>query len=145
MNLVDSSGWLEYIADGANADVFAVPLSDAKRLIVPSVVVYEVYKVVRRELGDEQAQRALSAMRSAHAAPFTDELAVAAVETSFKYGIPFADSVILATAIARNATLWTQDAHFSNIPDVRFIQKRNLIKESHSRYPLGKASKRRKS
>lgn len=121
MNVVDSSGWLAWFADEPNARHFETPLTDTETLVVPSVTLYEVFKVVLRESGEDAALQALAAMHRGTVVPLGTELAVAASKLSLEHHLPMADSIILATNLAWQATLWTQDAHFETIADVRFF------------------------
>lgn len=124
MNVVDSSGWLEYFADGPNAGHFAAALRRPGELVVPAVSVYEVFKVVLRESGENAALQACAAMQRGAVADLTSKLALAAARLSLLHGLPMADAVILATAREHRATLWTQDVHFKDLAGVRFIPKR---------------------
>lgn len=124
MNVVDSSGWLEYFGGGRNAARFAAPLKDTPSLIVPTVCLYEVFKVLLRERGENAALQAASAMQRGTVLNLTPELAMSAASLSLEHRLPMADSVILASARASEATVWTQDIHFKGIAGVRFFQKR---------------------
>ncbi len=124
LNVVDSSGWLEYLADGPNADFFAQPIMDLKSLIVPTLSLYEVFKRVLQQRSEEEALRAVAHMMEGEVVDQTAELALEAARISLSESLPMADSVILATARAYRATLWTQDADFAGKPDVRYIPKR---------------------
>ena len=124
MNLVDSSGWLEYFANGPNAKCFAPPLKDTASLVVPVVAIYEVFKVVLRERGETEALQAAAAMQKATVTDLTTKLALASSKLSLQHGIPMADSIILATAQLHNATIWTQDADFKGIPGVKYFQRK---------------------
>jgi predicted nucleic acid-binding protein len=121
MNLVDSSGWLEYLSDGPNADLFAKPLADTENLVVPTIVMYEVFRVMLRGAGEERAMVAQAHMQQAQTVDLTSELAVQAATLSHTLRLPMADSTILATANAHGATLWTQDEHFRECPSVRYF------------------------
>lgn len=124
MNVVDSSAWLEFFADGPNAEVFAAPLRNRQELVVPSITVYEVFKVVCRQRGEDAALQAAALMQQGMVVELSPSLAMVAAKTSLELSLPMADSIILATARLHKATLWTQDEHFSNIPSVRFVRKR---------------------
>ncbi len=124
MNLLDSSVWLEYFSGGPNADHFAVPLQDPEALIVPVITIYEVFKVVLREAGENQALQCMAAMQKGTVADLTADLAMSASRLSLQYNLPMADSIIFATARAHQCTLWTQDADFENLPGVKFYPKR---------------------
>ena len=120
MNVVDSSGWLEYFAGGANASRFAAPLKDSESLVVPTISIYEVFKELSREAGEDAALQATSAMQQGHVVDLTPSLAISAALLSAEYAIPMADSIILATARLNEATIWTQDVDFKDIKDVKY-------------------------
>lgn len=124
MNVVDSSAWLEFFADGPNADLFRVPLSNREELVVPSITIYEVFKVVCRQRGEDAALQAAALMQQGLVVELSASLAMVAAKTSLELGLPMADSIILVTARLHQATLWTQDEHFSSIPGVRYAPKR---------------------
>ncbi len=120
MNVVDSSAWLEYFADGPNAQEFAPVISDAENLIVPSITIFEVFKRIRVQRDSEFALRAASQMRRGRVVDLDADLAIAAADVSADLRLPLADSVILATARTAGATLWTQDSDFEGIDDVEY-------------------------
>lgn len=124
MNIIDSSGWLEYFADGPNAEHFKAPLRDRGSLIVPVVTIYEVFKVVLRESDENNALQAAAAMQKGKVIDMTAGLAIVASKLSLRHNLPMADSIILATAQAFEATIWTQDSDFKNIPGVKFFYKK---------------------
>ena len=123
MNIVDSSGWLSYFADEPSSKHFQIPLQDIDALVVPSITIYEVFKVVLRESGEHEALQAVAAMQKGYVVDLTTRLAIAASKMSLQYRLPMADSIILATAHDCNATIWTQDIHFENLPGVNYFQK----------------------
>ena len=123
MNIVDSSGWLSYFADEPSAKHFQIPLQDIELLVVPSITIYEVSKVVLRESGENEALQAVAAMQKGSVVELTTRLAIAASRISLQYKLPMADSIILATARDCNATIWTQDIDFKDIPGVNYFQK----------------------
>ena len=122
MNVVDSSGWLEYFADGPSARFFAPAIEDAADLIVPTLSIYEVFKRVLQQRGENAALSAIAVMQQSEVVELTAPLALSAATMSVRYKLPMADSVMYATARAFDATLWTQDADFENLPHVRFRQ-----------------------
>lgn len=122
MNIVDSSGWLEFFADGPNADNFAAPLSDRDRLLVPTIIMHEVFKVVLREQGENSALQAVALLRQGLVIPLTEDIALSAARLGVAHKIPMADSIILATARANNATVWTQDDDFKGFDNVRYFR-----------------------
>lgn len=124
MNVIDSSAWLEFLADGPNADEFAVPLGDRAKLVVPSITIYEVFRVVLRQRGEDAALQAAALMQQGTVVELSPSLAMIAAKTSVELALPMADSIILATARFHQATLWTQDQHFDGVPGVRYFPKR---------------------
>jgi toxin FitB len=123
MNVVDSSGWLEYFAGGTNADFFAPAIQDADRLVVPTITIYEVYKRLLLYGNDVRPTWNISLLLHAHVIAVDAYLAVAAAENSLQFRLSLADSIILTTASLYRAILWTQDAHFAGIPGVEYIPK----------------------
>jgi len=124
MNIVDSSGWLAYFADEPNAKHFLTPLNDTASLVVPTVTIYEVFKVVLRESSENEALQAAVAMRKGTVVDLTATMAIAASKLSLEHNLPMADSIILATAKEFEATIWTQDSDFKNIDDVKYFPKK---------------------
>lgn len=124
MNVVDSSGWLEYFADGPNADFFAPAIEKTNELVVPTVSIFEVFKRMRQGKGNEAALKAVSAMMQGQVIDLDSTLALSAARLSGDLHIPMADSMILATAQACEAELWTQDADLKGFEKVRYIEKK---------------------
>jgi len=124
VNVVDSSAWLEFFADGVNAEQFSQPLSDLEQLIVPSISVFEVFRVVCRQRDEEQALQAAALMQHGKIVELSSSLALYAAKLSIELKLPMADSIILATARLHEATLWTQDTDFEGIDGVRYFPKR---------------------
>ena len=123
MNLVDSSAWLEYFADGPNADFFAPAIEAVDQLIVPAICIYEVFKTILRQRGEDDALQAAAQLRAGQIVSLDETLAIAAACLVHQTKLALADSVILATARQFDATLWTQDAHFKSMEGVRFRRK----------------------
>jgi len=123
MNLVDSSGWLEYFADGRNANYFAPVLEDTENLIVSTINIYEVFKRVLQQRGEDSALKAVALMHQAGVVDVTSPIAMDAVKLSTDLKLPMADSLILATTRSCGAILWTQDAHFVGLPNIKFRKK----------------------
>lgn len=124
MNVVDSSGWLEYLADGPNAGFFAQAIEATHDLIVPSFSVYEVFKRVLQQRGENAALQAVALMQQGRMAELTAPLALAAAHLSVEQSLPMADSIVLATARTFDAVLWTQDADFASIAGVKYVAKK---------------------
>lgn len=119
MNVVDSSAWLEYFADTDRADLFAEAIEDTPNLIVPTISIYEIFKKVLREKGADDATQIFSLMSLGRVVDLDYSLALEAAH----HRLPLADSIIYATAVRFDATLWTQDAHFKDVPGVRYFPK----------------------
>lgn len=124
MNVVDSSGWLEYFADGPNADFFAAGIENVPELIVPSISIYEVFKRVLGQRGEGEALQAIAVMQQGSVVDLDASLALRAARISVDSGLPMADGVILVTARAHDATLWTQDSDFKGMEGVRYVERR---------------------
>ena len=118
-NVVDSSGWLEYFTDSDRAALFAPAIEDTENLVVPVISIYEVFKKVLRERGEDDALQVASAMQVGRVVDMDRSLALEAARLL----LPLADSIIYASAIRYDATLWTQDEDFLNLPGVRFFPK----------------------
>ena len=123
MNVVDSSGWLEFFADAGNADFFTAPIQDTPSLVVPTLSLYEVFKKITRERGEGDALQAVAVMQQGSVVDLSVSLSLEAARLSLEHRLPMADSIILATARSHGATLWTQDADFEGIEGVRYIEK----------------------
>ncbi len=124
MNVVDSSGWLEYFAEGPNASFFAPAIEKTQDLIVPSVSLYEVFKRVLQQRGMNDALQTVALMQQGRVVDLDGAIALAAASLSVELSLPMADSMMLASARAYQATLWTQDADFASIEGVKFIVKK---------------------
>lgn len=124
MNVVDSCGWLEYFADGPNASFFAAPIEKVENLVVPSICILEVFKRVLQQRNENAALDAAAVMQRGLVVDLNSSIAISAARTSVDLNLPLADSVILATARAHDAVVWTQDADFERISGVKFIARR---------------------
>lgn len=124
MNVIDSSGWLAYFADEPQAKHFHKQLNEPSTLIVPTVSLYEVFKVVLRETTENEALQAAAAMQKGKVIDLTTSLAMAASKLSLAHNLPMADSIILSTAREHEAILWTLDSDFKNISGVKYFSKK---------------------
>ena len=124
MNVVDSSGWLEYFADGPNAAFFAPAIEATRELLVPTLSLYEVFKRVLQQRGEGEALQAVALMQQGQIVELTAPLVLAAAKKSIEHRLPMADSIMLATAQAHGAILWTQDADFERIAGVKYVAKK---------------------
>ena len=127
MNVVDSSGWLEYFADGPNADFFAGAIQATADLIVPTLSLFEVFKRVLQQKGESPALQAVAYMQQGRVVELSSTLAIRAANLSARLKFPMADSIILATANAYQATLWTQDEDFKGLDGVKFMSKSGKV------------------
>jgi toxin FitB len=122
MNLIDSSGWIEWFSEGSQAATYAKYLKDPSQIVTPTVVIYEVYKKIKRERTEEEALLAVSLMKKTTIVPLEESIALLAADLSLKFSLPMADAMVYATAIEKNAQLITGDAHFNNLEKVTLIQ-----------------------
>jgi toxin FitB len=122
MNVVDSSAWLEYFADGPNAGFFRSAVENTAELIVPTLTLYEVFKRVAQQRSENEALQVVAVMQQGRLIELDARIALGAAKASIDNHLPMADSVMLATARFFNATLWTQDSHFEGISDVRYAK-----------------------
>jgi len=123
MNVVDSSGWLEYFGGGENAEAFARVIKKTADLVIPTISMYEVFKRIASQRDEEEALKAIGLMSLGSVVDLTQEIALNAAVLSMEHKLPMADSIILATARAEKATLWTQDEHFDGLEGVKYIKK----------------------
>lgn len=123
MNLVDSSAWLEYLIGGKNAEKFAKVIEDTKKLLVPSIVAYEVFKKILSDRDQTTALNVVAHMKQGKIVDFDLELAINAARVNKEYNLPMADSIIYATAEKYKAELWTQDSDFRGMKGVKYFGK----------------------
>ncbi len=123
MNIVDSSGWLEYFGNGPNAGFFSEPIERGDELLVPTISIFEVFKRVLQQKDETDALRAVAFMYTGLVVDLTDSLALHAAKVSHELKIPMADSIMLATAREYGAVLWTQDADFEGFEGVNLIKR----------------------
>ncbi len=124
MNVIDSSAWLEYFADGPNAASYAKAIEATRSLIVPTLSLFEVFKRVSQQRSEDDALRAIAIMEQGQVVDLDRATALEAARLSILHAIALADSVMLATARRHRATLWTQDADFDGLPGVKYFAKR---------------------
>ncbi|MCK4304592.1 MAG: type II toxin-antitoxin system VapC family toxin [Candidatus Eisenbacteria sp.] len=124
MNVIDSSAWLEYFANGPNAAFFAPAIEKTADLIVPSLTLYEVFKRILQQRDEGAALHAVAAMQQGRIVDLDASLALTAARISTDRKLPMADSIILATAATLGAELWTQDADFKGLPGVHYRKRK---------------------
>ena len=124
MIVIDSSGWIEFFADGPYAGEFASRLRNTTKVLTPTIAIYEVYKWIKRERSEEDALQAIAAMKRTRILEVTEELALTAADLSLSHGLAMADSMMLAAARTNNAELVTTDAGFEGIDRVTIFTKK---------------------
>lgn len=124
MNIVDSSGWLEYFADGENSAYFTPAIEDLSNLLIPAICVYEVFKRILLQYGLDAAEVRMADLYKGKIIEIDSPLAISAARISADLKLPMADSLILATARVYHATIWTQDEHFKNVEGVQYIRRK---------------------
>lgn len=123
MNLVDSSGWVEYLQDTPRADLFATAIEDRNHLLVPTIALFEVHRVLSRSLPADLVNRCLDVMRLGRVLDFTDARAVAASHIAAQHKLAMADAAMYAIALEFGASFWTQDVDYQGLPGVRYHAK----------------------
>lgn len=122
-NIIDSSAWLEYFADGKNAGYFEKAIENVKNLIVPSITIYEVFKKILLERGENSALEIIAHMKLGRVIELDLNLTMFAARLSVENKLAMADSIILATARHHNATIWTMDSDFENVAEAKYFRK----------------------
>jgi predicted nucleic acid-binding protein len=123
MNVVDSSAWLSYFAGDKNAGAFARPIEALDELLVPSITITEVFKCIMRQRDEDVALEAIAHMEQGKVVPLDSALAIDAAVYGLNNKLPLADSIIYATAKKFGAVIWTQDADFKALSDVKYYTK----------------------
>lgn len=133
MNVVDTSGWIEFLFEGANAGVFAPLVENTDNLLVPVICLYEVFKKVNAVADESRALQAVAQMKQGRVVDLTEAIALRAALISLKHSLPMADSLILSTAWSNQAALWTQDEHFAGLPGVEYREFRTKTSSVRSK------------
>jgi predicted nucleic acid-binding protein len=123
MVIVDSCGWLEWFTDGKLGDAYQKYLADQDNLLVPAIIVYEVYKVLKREVGEEKALLAAGYMKNSAVIPLDETLALAAADIALQESLAMADAIIVAAARAYKCTIISSDSDLKDQPNVDYIPK----------------------
>ena len=121
MFLIDSSGWIEFFTNGTLVNVFARYMKDPVRIVTPTIVLYEVYKKIKREKTEEEALAAASIINRTVVIDLSESIALFAADLSIKYSLPMADAIVYATALEKNCKVVTSDTHFKELNKVIFI------------------------
>jgi toxin FitB len=122
--VIDSSGWIEFFADGPHAAEFARRLRQPAAVITPTVAMYEVYKWIKRERSEDEALAAIATMKKTTVLDLTEEVALTAADLSLEHGLAMADSMMLAFARENDAALVTTDSGFEGISGVTVFSKK---------------------
>ena len=121
--LVDSSGWLEFFVNGPLADAYASHLKEISQVVVPTVVLYEVYKVIKRQRNEEAALAAAAQMEKGRLVPLTDAIALTAADIGLAHQLAMVDAIVYATSLVEKARLATSDADLASLPGVTYLKK----------------------
>ena len=122
MIIVDSCGWIEYLADSSLATQYEKYLQKPEEIITPSIVVYEVYKKVKKEKGEELALSIVAQMEKTKLVPLDEEIALLAADLSLTHSLPLADAIVYATAQRENVEVVSSDSHFKELDNVIFLE-----------------------
>ncbi len=123
MNLVDTCGWLEYLAGTKNAKNFESAILDTKNLIVPTIVLYEVFKKITLDYNEDIALEVIAELKQGQVIEINETISIYAAKLSLEKKLPMADALIYATALLHSATIYTQDNHFEGLPSVIYFNK----------------------
>jgi len=122
MILVDSFGWIEYLAGSKLAERYEGYLANLAEVITPTIVLYEVYKKLRRERREEEALLVVAQIMKTKTVPLSEEIALSAAEVSLKHTLPMADAIVYATAMKEACPVVTSDPHFKGLDDVIYLE-----------------------
>ena len=123
MKVIDSSGWLEFFTDGPLAEEYADHLKDLAQIVTPMIVLYEVYKRIKRERGEEEALTAVAQLRKTQIVALTDTIALRAADLSLEYKLAMADAMVYATGLLRDMVVVSSDDDFKDLPGVIYLPK----------------------
>jgi predicted nucleic acid-binding protein len=119
---MDSSGWIEFFVGGPLADRYAAYLTPSTKVVTPTIVLYEVYKKIKRERGEEMALRIAGRLSATEVIPLTDSLALNAADLSLRHGLAMADAIVYATSREQEAQLITGDVDLKDLPGVVYVK-----------------------
>ena len=120
--LVDSSGWIEFFSGGSLADRYASYLKNPEQLITPTIVLYEVYKKIKRERGEESALLAAGQLNATKVVQLTESISLLAADLSLQHGLAMADAIVYATSQEKEAELITSDSDLKGLPGVIYLK-----------------------
>lgn len=125
MRVVDTSIWIEWLIDGPLKKALIKEFPDREQCVVPTIVQLELAKWLVREVGEDQADRVIAFTQKCLIAPLDTRIALQAAELHRQYRLATADAVVYATAKEYGADVLTCDAHFENLPGVKFIPRKS--------------------
>ena len=127
MILIDSCGWIEYFGEGPLADQYApfIEKTEKNKIIMPTIVIYEVYKKIKSAKGEEKALDVYAQMSLTQVVELTSALSLKAADISIKNGVAMADAIVIATAKDYEAQIITSDQHFKKVNCVKLIDRKN--------------------
>ncbi|MBI4823891.1 MAG: type II toxin-antitoxin system VapC family toxin [Nitrospirae bacterium] len=122
MYLVDSSGWIEFFTDGPLCSEYSRYLKDPTKIITPTIILYEVYKKIKKERTEADAILAVSSMWKTTIVPLSESIALTSADLSLKHLLPMADAIVYATSLEKGCKVITSDTHFRGLEDVVLIE-----------------------
>ena len=123
MKLVDTCIWIEFTSNTATGQTYDSLLREPNKLMLSTMVVYELRKWLARHMEPEAADELMTAILTAHVVEPTASIALQAAELSKTYKLHAMDALIYATALEHGAELVTCDAHFKDLPGVDYTPK----------------------
>jgi predicted nucleic acid-binding protein len=121
--LIDSSGWIEFFSGGRLSDKYLAYIKDQTQLITPTIVLYEVYKKIKKSHGEETGLLVIGQLSATQVVPLTESIALLAADISLQYNLAMADSIVYATAQDERAKLITSDSDLKNLPNTVYFAK----------------------
>lgn len=122
-HIVDTCGWLEYFAQTKNARNFEKQILDVDNLLVPTIVIYEIFKKISLEFDEDKALMAIAHMKLGKVVDITEPISIYAAKLSLEKKLPMADALIYATGLIFEAEIYTQDNHFEKLTGVKYFKK----------------------
>lgn len=120
--LLDSSGWIEFVTDGPLAERYAGYLISRYQLITPTIVLYEVYKKIKRERREETALLFAGRLNATEVIQLAESIALLAADMSLRHGLAMADAIVYARAKDQQAEVVTGDADLKDLPGVVYVR-----------------------
>ena len=124
MTVIDTSGWLEYLADGALAAQYEKYLAKPETIITPSITLSEVYKKVKKAKGAEVALAVVAQIEKTTVIAMDEEIAIMAADLALDHSLALPQAIAYATALREEAQLLTADPHLKGLQQVTFLEKK---------------------